>query len=141
MKRRNGKKILCYCAFCRTPHRIYKRKGVGVFHVTGSLLIALCFMWGFWGSWNHQAIPLFLVCLFLSQILLHFRWRLALICRQCGFDPLIYRRNPDLAAEKVKAYLDRRRQSPEFLLAPPLQLPKVRREQELSPTIVKSFSR
>lgn len=121
-------KEVCFCAFCRNPHRIYKKKGIGILHVFLSLMVAVFFMWSFWGQWNAQAIPLFLICLFLGEVLMHFRWRLALICRQCGFDPLIYQKSHRRAAEKVRLHLERRKSDPRFLLAPPLQLPKQRKE-------------
>lgn len=116
----------CYCAFCRTPHRVYKKKGVSFVYIFFSLLLTVSFMWGLWGTWNQKAIPVFFICLFLGEIVTHFRWRLALICRQCGFDPLIYRKNPHRAAQKVKEFLDRRKNDPRFLLAPALDLPKKR---------------
>lgn len=118
------KRQVCFCAFCRTPHRIYSLKGVGMSHFVVSLLLTLSFMWGYWGQWHLQAIPLLLISLFLCEVLLHFRWRLALICRQCGFDPLIYKKSPERAAMKVKIYLQNRKNNPRFLLAPPLHLPK-----------------
>lgn len=124
MSRKNSKKLICYCAFCKTPHRIYKKKGIGFFHLSISLLLTVSFMWGYWGTWHLQAIPILLISLFLSELLTHFRWRLALICRQCGFDPLIYKKNPQLAASKVKTFLVRRKTEPSFLLAPAIRLPK-----------------
>lgn len=117
-------KKTCFCAFCRTPHRVYANKGIGVTHIILSTLFTLCFMWGYWGHWHLQAIPILLLSLFLSELLLHFRWRLALICRQCGFDPLIYKKNPEKAAMKVKLFLLNRKNNPHFLLAPALRLPR-----------------
>ena len=87
-------------------------------------------MWGYWGVWHLQAIPILLISLFLSELLLHFRWRLALICRQCGFDPLIYQKNHNKATLKVKAFLARRKADPSFLLAPPIHLPKRKNYEE-----------
>jgi hypothetical protein len=84
-------------------------------------------MWGYWGAFNASAIPLLLISLFLGELMMHFRWRLALICRQCGFDPLVYKKNPARAAEKVKAFLLRRKNEPQFLMAPAIHLPKQRR--------------
>lgn len=127
MDGKTKKKIICYCAFCRTPHRVYAKKGIGTFQIFFSLVLTVCFMWGYWGALNVEAIPLFLVSLFLGEVMMHFRWRLALICRQCGFDPLIYQKSPTRAAEKVRQFLERRKTDPQFLLAPAIQLPKQRK--------------
>lgn len=124
-------KKVCFCAFCRSPHRTYYKKGIGPLHVFLSLVLTVSYMWGYWGTWNAQAIPLFLITLFLGEVLLHFRWRLALICRQCGFDPLIYQKSPSRAAQKVRLFLERRKMDPRFLLAPAIHLPKGKRVKEL----------
>lgn len=124
----SSKKTVCYCAFCKTPHRVYPKKGIGATHLLMALTLTVCFMWGYWGTWNLQAIPILLISIFLSEVITHFRWRLALICRQCGFDPLIYKKNPNLAAKKVKHYLERRKLDPGFLLAPAIKLPKRARD-------------
>jgi len=97
---------------------------MGPLHFFVSLLLTVSFMWGYWGTWNLQAIPILLISIFLSELITHFRWRLALICRQCGFDPLIYKKNPLLAAAKVKAFLVHRKTNSSFLLAPAINLPK-----------------
>jgi hypothetical protein len=128
MGSKSSKRSVCFCAFCKTPHKIYKKKGIGSLQLSISLLLTVSFMWGFWGTWNLKAIPILLISIFLSELIMHFRWRLALICRQCGFDPLIYKKNPLLAASKVKTYLDRRKTDPSFLLAPAIKLPKRMKE-------------
>ena len=120
-------KEIFYCAFCRSPHRYYAKKGIGLIHLFISILLTVCFMWGYWGNWNQQAVPILLISLSLGELTSHFRWRLALICRQCGFDPLIYQKNPDVAAQKVKEFLIRRKTEPHFLLSPTINLPKQRR--------------
>lgn len=124
MGRSKDQKVLCYCAFCRTPHRIYVKKGIGAKEILSALLLSLSFMWGIWGAWSLRAIPIFLATLFVGEWIAHFRWRLALVCRQCGFDPLIYKQSPARAAQKVKDFLDRRRLNPSYLMAPALNLPK-----------------
>ena len=124
MRKAQKHKEISFCAFCRSPHRFYAKKGIGIFHLSVSILLTVSFMWGFWGEWSPKAIPILLVCLFLGEFVSHFRWRLALVCRQCGFDPLIYQRSPATAALRVKAFLLRRKSEPQFLLAPAINLPK-----------------
>lgn len=118
------KKQIRYCAFCRNPHRIYLKKGSGPLHWFLSLILSLAFMYAIWESLNLQALPVFILSLFFGELVAHFRWRLALICRQCGFDPLIYKKDPSQAAKKVKAFLTRRKLDPAFILAPPLKIPR-----------------
>lgn len=68
---------------------------------------------------------LFIVGLLLvvAEIFIQTRWRTSMICRNCGFDPVVYVRNPEQAGLKIKAFLDRRADSPEHLLRPPVILP------------------
>lgn len=47
-----------------------------------------------------------------------------MVCRSCGFDPVIYVKNPNRAAELVRDYMDRRSHDPTALLRRPLNLPK-----------------
>lgn len=44
-------------------------------------------------------------------------------CRHCGFDPVLYLKDVNLAVEKVQRRLEARRTDPGSLLAAPLQLP------------------
>jgi metallophosphoesterase superfamily enzyme len=50
-------------------------------------------------------------------------------CRHCGFDPLVYVKDRELAAQKVKAFLEKRKEDPAMLLRPALNLPKITAEQ------------
>lgn len=59
----------------------------------------------------------------LGEIFVHLRWRLSVLCMECGFDPLVYLRNPELAAKKVKATLAQRDRHPENWLKPALKIP------------------
>ncbi|MEQ1721854.1 MAG: hypothetical protein ABL930_01670 [Pseudobdellovibrio sp.] len=51
------------------------------------------------------------------------KWRGSMICSNCGFDPVVYVRSPEQAGLKIKAFLDKRADSPEYLLRPPVVLP------------------
>lgn len=53
-----------------------------------------------------------------------------MVCRSCGFDPVIYVKNPQKAAQLVREFLDRRSQEPTALLRRPLNLPKRARTEE-----------
>lgn len=58
-----------------------------------------------------------------AEVFIKIRWRLHIVCQSCGFDPVVYVRNPQKAAELVTAYMDRRSRDPIALLRRPLNLP------------------
>lgn len=62
--------------------------------------------------------------LIIGELFAQTKWRTAMICRNCGFDPVVYVRNPEQAGLKIKAFLEKRSESPEHLLMPPVVLPK-----------------
>lgn len=61
--------------------------------------------------------------LIIGELFTQTKWRTAMVCRNCGFDPVIYIRDPEKAGLKIKAFLERRSELPEFLLRPPVVLP------------------
>lgn len=60
-----------------------------------------------------------------GEVFVKIRWRMSVLCKVCHFDPIIYVKNPDQAAEKVRLRLEERSQDPQYLLARPLDLPKI----------------
>lgn len=123
-----------YCAFCRSPRRVPQRRGVGMVNVMGAMFVAGLLMWVMWQGFDPRVAVLFVMALAGAEIFLRFRWRLAIVCAQCGFDPAMYMKNPTLAAAKVKAQLEVRKQSPRALMAKPLEIPSVtpERAQEIA---------
>lgn len=115
---------LCFCAFCGQKRKIYSLKRANVTHFLLSLLISIMFMWSIWETVDPRGILIFIVVQVSIEIVVHFRWRLSITCKHCGFDPMIYLKDQNKAAEKVKNYLERRVTDPRFLLAPTLNLPK-----------------
>lgn len=79
-------------------------------------------MWSIWQRLEPRGILIFIVVQVCTEIVVHFRWRLSITCKHCGFDPVIYLKDQNRAAEKVKNYLERRKLDPRFLLAPALNL-------------------
>lgn len=82
---------------------------------------------------------LFIVFLMLSEMFVQIRWRMAMVCKSCGFDPVLYIKNQALAVAKVKVHLDKRKNDPANLLARPLNLPRVNpRSEEIKLQIKKA---
>lgn len=115
----------CYCAFCKSPRRIYRKKNISLANLIGSALASVVVMFALWQQYDPRVLIVFVVCAAISEVFVKLRWRLSVVCRQCGFDPVLYLRHPEAAAEKVKTQLDRRKQDPKYLLSRPLNLPTI----------------
>ena len=117
----------CYCAFCKSPRKVYTKKSIGVVDILASALGATVVMYGVWQELDPRAILFFILFLALSETFVKLRWRLNMACRQCGFDPILYLKNSDAAVEKVKMRLGERAADPNSLLASPLRIPRISR--------------
>lgn len=117
------KKQKIFCAFCRTPHEVYKEKSFSFRHVVLSALASVCISYVIWKTYNPKSLLFFVTGLMMAEVFLRLRWRLHVSCRACGFDPVIYSKSPEQAAENVKAFLIKRKSDPGYLLRKPLDLP------------------
>lgn len=115
----------CYCAFCKSPRRIYRKRNINLVNVVASAMTATVIMFAIWQTFDPRAIIAFVVCLAISEVFIKIRWRLSVVCRACGFDPVLYTKDPQAAAGKVRDQLDVRKQDPKYLLAKPLNLPTI----------------
>jgi hypothetical protein len=115
----------CYCAFCKSPRRIYRKKNISIKNILGSALAAVVVMFAIWQQYDPRVMIVFVVCAAISEVFVKIRWRLSVVCRQCGFDPVLYLKQPETAAQKVKTQLDLRKQDPKYLLSRPLNLPTI----------------
>lgn len=119
----------CYCAFCRTPRRIYSRRNIGVVNIFYAALASALVMYCVWRDFDPRMLVIFAVFLAFAETFIQIRWRLSVYCKQCGFDPVLYVKDPEKAAEKVTAHLQQRREDPKYLLAKPLNLPSLTKEK------------
>lgn len=121
----NGPKTNAYCAFCRTPRRIYNKKRSGFFEFATSAGIAIICSYVFYQSLEPQSVVFFILSLVTAEIFIQTRWRSSILCPVCGFDPVLYVKDPLKAAEKVKKHLGERKKRPESVLTRPLNLPVI----------------
>jgi hypothetical protein len=119
----------CFCAFCRTPRRIYKKRSINLVIIFYAALASVLVMYGMWREFDPRVMMIFAVFLAMTETFIQLRWRLSVYCKQCGFDPVLYVKDPDKAAEKVMAHLQVRRADPKYLLAKPLNLPAIPKEK------------
>ena len=88
-----------------------------------------------WREFDPRVLVIFVVYLAIAEVFVQIRWRMALSCKQCGFDPVIYKKSATVAVEKVKDHLLRRKQDPRYLLYEPLNLPTRRAEAATPPRL------
>jgi len=122
--------IHCYCAFCRSPRRVYRKKHLGWTNVALSLILAAFLSVTIWQRLEPKALILFISGMICAEIFLQLRWRLTLPCRHCGFDPLLYLRSPKAASRKVRDHYEWRRQQPDFYLTAKSLIETQKRMQE-----------
>lgn len=120
-----NKRHNCYCAFCKTPRRIERKRSISFMNVVGGALASVVIMFALWQHYDPRVIVVFVVCMALSEIFIKLRWRLSVVCRQCGFDPVMYLKKPEQAAEKVRLQLEMRKSDVKYLLSKPLNLPTI----------------
>ncbi|MGE3758086.1 MAG: hypothetical protein AB7H97_10030 [Pseudobdellovibrionaceae bacterium] len=116
----------CYCAFCKSPRRIFTKKKIGILNVILSLVSGLALGYLIFMEFDPRALLFSVMFLALAEGFIQLRWRLSVICSQCGFDFVLYVKTPSVAAEKVRLHLENRKNDPRYLLATPLNLPAIK---------------
>ena len=80
-----------------------------------------------WQDLDPRLVVFFALALGLSELFVVFRWRLTIACTKCGFDPVLYKKKPALAAARVKETYARKMEDPLSAFAPPPKLPVILR--------------
>lgn len=106
----------CFCAFCKRPRSVSLKKHLSWPDVLALGVLSLILTVVFWREANPKGILIFIMGAILTEMAINLRWRMGLVCAACGFDPLLYVKSPELASKKVRAYYDRKRSKPDFLL-------------------------
>jgi hypothetical protein len=117
-----------YCSFCSLPHRVYSQKHVSAFGLASFALISVVVSYLAWQEFRWLACVLFLALSAWSEFVHSMRWRQSVNCKNCGFDPFVYKQNPDNAAKMVNEFMALRRDNPSYLLKPrPIIKPIIKR--------------
>ena len=80
----------------------------------------------FYKSFDPRGLIFVGILLLTGEIFSQIKWRASMLCKNCGFDPVLYVRSPEEAGLKIKAFLQKRPDSVDHLLRPPIVLPRVR---------------
>lgn len=129
----------CHCAFCRKPRRVYVKRHLSWTDVVLTAIGAVTVCALVWQRLEPRAALIFVAMLMLGETAVQIRWRVGLACSGCGFDPLLYMRRPDAARERVRAFFDRRRDEPDFLLTAHSLIETQRRHQSREQKLRKKF--
>ncbi len=118
-----------YCAFCKSPRRVYGKKHVDLTNVLATAALSGLVSVAVYGRLDPRAIVIFCLVTVLGETFVYFRWRLALVCRLCGFDPVMYKRSPAAAAKRVREFFEQQIADPKFQLSKSPLLELHRRHQ------------
>ena len=119
----------CFCAFCKTPRNVYIKKRISLTNIIASLLVASVLMMAIFGGWDPRFFILFIAALAIGEVFVQLRWRISVVCKQCGFDPVLYLKDINAAVAKVQTRLQQRKNDPTMILATPLAIPKISKEK------------
>lgn len=122
----------CFCAFCKTQRKVYKSKYLGLIAIMGLAGLSVLLAEVIWSSLDPRGLMIFGILLMAGELFSQVKWRNSMICPNCGFDLVMYKKNPEQAAEKIKEFMVIRSENPDFLLKPALQLPKNKKGTKLS---------
>ena len=86
-------------------------------------------MYAIFQEFDPRVFFIFVLYLAVSETFVQLRWRIAIVCKHCGFDPVLYLKSHEKAAEKVKTHLQLRSQDPSSMLKTPLQIPKISKKR------------
>jgi hypothetical protein len=114
----------CFCAFCKTPRKVYKSKNLSVLAIVGLIGLSLVLSEVIWNSLDPRGLVILAIFLLVGELFSQAKWRQSMICQNCGFDLIVFKKNPELAGLKIKEFLEQRAERPEFLLKRSPQIPK-----------------
>jgi hypothetical protein len=122
-------KLATYCAFCKLPRQVYRKRGVSLVNILQSLGMSAGLSFIFWRELDPRAMIFFVALLGFMEVGILLRGRAELQCPHCGFDPVMYKRSPEKTSEHVKKTIEARKEDPEVWLArkPPIRVGKRRK--------------
>jgi len=120
----------CYCAFCKSERVVYTKRRIDVFNVMAAILASGLTMMAIWQGFDPRVMLFFVGYIALAETFVQIRWRLNIICKNCGFDPVLYVKDSAKAADKVKLTLEKRKNDPTSILKAPLNIPFLTKKKQ-----------
>ena len=107
----------CYCAFCKNKRKIYIKKHVSFVNIFAAILISFSATLFFWERPDPRGLIFLVFFIMISEVVLQLRWRMNMTCPYCGFDPILYLKDPKKVALKVKAVLEKTKNDPQKIFS------------------------
>ncbi len=108
----------CYCAFCKSRRKYFLDKNLRAIHYLQAAFLSTLLMYVFWGEFDARVFFIAAALLVATELVLLLRWRIYIVCSKCGFDPVLYVKNPESAAQQVSDYMKKYDHEPQFELLP-----------------------
>ena len=121
-----------YCAFCKSKRSMNMQKHVQWFETSLSIVASVILMLFFFQTFDPRVFVFFGVSLSIFEFFVQFKYRLAMACPHCGFDPLLYMKSPSKACALVKTHLESRKNNPDVYMSsrPHLDLPMIKTKKD-----------
>jgi hypothetical protein len=118
---------------------VYTSKHLAIPAIIGLVVLSYVMTYAIWHQPDPRGLVIMASLLMIGETAAQLRWRQAIVCQHCGFDPVVYMKNPELAGQKIKQFIKLRAEKPEYLLKPALNLP-VRRVPAPNPHLGENLS-
>ncbi|HAG91391.1 MAG TPA: hypothetical protein DCL41_05940 [Bdellovibrionales bacterium] len=106
-----------FCAFCRAERKYPSKKHLTVLDVFAAIVLSLVVGGAIWEMFDPRSFVLFTFAIGSGEVFIFLRWRHHMVCRYCGFDPVLYNVSPNRAREKVRQFYEDKIKSPNFILS------------------------
>lgn len=70
-----------------------------------------------WQEPDPRVFMVFVLCLAVTEIFVQVRWRVSIACPHCGFNPVLYIKDPERAAARVNEFFEVKKQDSAFFLS------------------------
>src|SRR4051812_11174659 len=94
----------CYCAFCKSNRQIYSKKHIDLVNIILALAVSFCLSAGLWAWYDPRVVVIVSFAIVISEAFIYLRWRFSIVCTQCGFDPVLYKKSTSRAKGKVREF-------------------------------------
>ncbi len=105
-----------FCAFCKHGRKAYTKKRMSFVDYIYVSILSLLLMFILFQDLHPAFFFIFFALVFVMELFISFRRRVSIQCQVCGFDPVLYKKDPELAEEKIKTVLGEKKESLDYLL-------------------------